>query len=275
MTDYAIREIHEKKQIVTLDMSVRMMWMDLDVYSYKPKSVTEYSKLEELEGYEVSKESSKVVWKPDLYVHNLSDYKAFMDSLYMKSLKTMRTNYLDQNLCVSGPFLKYDIEAKVSFYCNFDLSNYPLDESKCKLRFGGEISSVAFKLDQHGSNIRGDKIFQIADLEVRAFIAEETFDIDTKTRIGLNIEVKRTLRPYILKYYTPCATIVFMSQLSFLIPLESLPGRVALVVTQFLTLTSLFIQQMVCQIIFLINCNLHLINEFNIWGQHGYFNILH
>ena len=76
-------------------------------------------------------------------------------------------------------------------------------------------------------------------------IVEDTADIDTKTEIGLDIHIERTLRPYVLKYYIPCITIVVISQISFIIPLEALPGRVALGVTQFLTLMSLFIQQMV------------------------------
>ena len=78
-----------------------------------------------------------------------------------------------------------------------------------------------------------------------ASFAEDYGHTETETSVGLNIEIERNVRPYVLKYYIPCIAIVVMSQLSFLIPLDSLPGRVGLVVTQFLTLMSLFIQQMV------------------------------
>ena len=83
--------------------------------------------------------------------------------------------------------------------------------------------------------------------DIRAAFTKVRSDCGNLTRrcIGLNITTERILRPYLLKYYIPCTTIVIMSQISFVIPLEALPGRVALVVTQFLTLTSLFIQQMV------------------------------
>ena len=76
-------------------------------------------------------------------------------------------------------------------------------------------------------------------------MAEDKADYQTRTKIGLDIKITRLLKPYVLKYYIPCIAIVIMSQLSFIIPLESLPARVGLVVTQFLTLISLFIQQMV------------------------------
>ena len=39
--------------------------------------------------------------------------------------------------------------------------------------------------------------------------------------------------------------IVVVAQISFIIPMSAIPGRVALVVTQFLTLTNIFIHEMV------------------------------
>ena len=43
----------------------------------------------------------------------------------------------------------------------------------------------------------------------------------------------------------PCIAIVIATSFSFIIPLSAIPGRVALIVTQFLTLTNIFINQMV------------------------------
>merc|ERR1719510_1340151 len=41
----------------------------------------------------------------------------------------------------------------------------------------------------------------------------------------------------------PCATIVIISQISFLIPPEQVPGRISLLVTTFLILVNIFIGQ--------------------------------
>jgi hypothetical protein len=71
------------------------MWMDLRIYTFSPRYFTEHNILEEQEGYEVSNEAAKAIWKPDLPVHNLSDYKAFADSLQIVSLRIKRTNYLE------------------------------------------------------------------------------------------------------------------------------------------------------------------------------------
>ena len=243
--EYDIREIDEKKQIITLDMSLTLQWMDPFIFTYTPRQGTTLDTLTEIEGYDISKEASKRIWKPDLPVHNLYDYKSYIDSFHMRSLKIFRINRLYNNVCITGPFLQYDIEAKFSFYCKFDLSNFPMDSSHCKLRFGGEVSNMAFKLDKRAHGTKNTSIVLISDMTTHTTIVEDTADIDTKTEIGLDIHIERALRPYVLKYYIPCITIVIISQISFIIPLDALPGRVALGVTQFLTLMSLFIQQMV------------------------------
>ena len=57
--------------------------------------------------------------------------------------------------------------------------------------------------------------------------------------------MKRIQQPYLLKYYLPCIAIVTVTQISFYIPPDAIPGRIALLVTQFLTLTNLFISEQV------------------------------
>ena len=249
---YHIREIDEKKQIITLDMSLSLQWMDPGIFTYTPKRVTTSDTLSEVEGYDISKEAAKSIWKPDLPIHNLYDYQSYIGSFNMRSLKIFRTNRLYDNVCITGPFLEYDIEAKFSFYCNFDLSNFPMDSSHCKMRFGGEVSNMAFKLDKRTQRTKNTSLVLISDMATHTNIVEDTADVETKTKIGLDIHIERALRPYILKYYVPCITIVIMSQISFIIPLDALPGRVALGVTQFLTLMSLFIQQMVSSSVILL-----------------------
>ena len=250
MQDYTLREINEKQNIVTLEMTLSMVWMDISLYSYIPKDVTANNLSSPEEGYEISDEAAKILWKPDLSIHHLADYKAFIDSIHTVSLRVKRTNRQDGKVCVSGPMIIHEIEVQISFYCKLDLSNYPLDRSRCKFRIGGKTSQVAFKLiyDSHKQKMDRNKANDYQEVsDIRASFTKVGSDCGNLTKgcIGLNIITERILRPYLLKYYIPCTTIVIMSQISFVIPLEALPGRVALVVTQFLTLTSLFIQQMV------------------------------
>ena len=240
--NYQIRDINVKDRTITIDMSLSMIWMDSRIFSHEPEIATLSA---EASGYEIYPGATSSIWKPHLPIFNLSDYKAFGDSIYMTSLKTIRSNYFDGKFCIRGPMLKYELEAKVSFYCDFDLSNYPLDRSLCELRIGGRSSNMAFKWSADTNKAPSSRIFQVSDITADVSLANVGHGISTKGKIGFDIRITRSLKPFILKYYIPCIAIVIMSQLSFLIPLDSLPGRVGLVVTQFLTLMSLFIQQMV------------------------------
>merc|ERR1712038_647387 len=66
---------------------------------------------------------------------------------------------------------------------------------------------------------------------------------DNLKEVGFKITMKRVQQPYLLKYYLPCVAIVTVTQISFYIPPDAIPGRIALLVTQFLTLTNLFISE--------------------------------
>ena len=68
---------------------------------------------------------------------------------------------------------------------------------------------------------------------------------DCWTSFGYGIKINRLPSKYLFQYYVPCVTIVMASTLSFIVPSTAAPGRIALVVTQFLTLTNVFIYQKV------------------------------
>ena len=74
------------------------------------------------------------------------------------------------------------------------------------------------------------------------------FGVDNRNgneTVGFNITMTRRIEPYVMKYYIPSVAVVLVSEVGFVIPLSAIPGRVALLVTQFLTLVNLFIYQMV------------------------------
>ena len=241
--NYVLREINDKSHTITMDISISLMWMDNHIYSHEPTNIDK--QFEENEGYDLYQDAAKSIWKPNLHISNLSDYRSFYDSKHVTSFKILRSNYVDGIFCIRGPMLKQELEAKISFYCDFDHSNYPLDISYCSLLMGERSSSVVFKWSAEAKKKHLIRNFHISDFIANIEIAEGENDDSTKRDIGLKIRLTRFLKPFILKYYIPCLAIVIMSQLSFFIPLESLPARVGLIVTQFLTLMSLFIQQMV------------------------------
>ena len=238
-----IRNINDRENTISIDISLAMMWMDYSIFTYEPSYFG--SAFTQNSGGEITPENSKMIWRPDLPVHNLHKFKEFIDSFRQISLNVLKINHLDDGLCMIGPMLKYEIEAKITFYCAFDFHNYPMDKSRCKLRFGGQRSNLKFVLYDPNKESLRHETFRSSDLEVLVSLAEDRNATPTRNSIGLDMNIRRELRPYVLKYYLPCIIITLVSQCSFVISLDALPGRVALVVTQLLTLTSLFIHQMV------------------------------
>ena len=77
---------------------------------------------------------------------------------------------------------------------------------------------------------------------------EEGLDGNKDAYVGITFKMVRILSPFIFQYHLPAAAIVFVSQVSFIIPPSAIPGRIGLLATLFLTLINLFINHMVSSI---------------------------
>ena len=183
------------------------------------------------------------LWIPDFYVYNISDYKAFADSTQITRLKILSENPFYENKTM----VEYRMESKAMVYCEFALSRYPLDYQNCVFGFGSQANDVQFVLYDVNHTCHQDKKYQAVEFDVSVSLFEDTLNqtLDKPPVVGFNIKIDRIISPFLFKYYLPCFAIVAASQISFIIPLSAIPGRVALMVTQFLTLTNLFIYQMV------------------------------
>ena len=130
--------------------------------------------------------------------------------------------------------------------CPFDFSSFPFDEQKCSLTmilpFGWNLTVPTNK--NHALKYVKDG-FEIETQPLDSF----RIDADNlnwySLYFGIKATFKRKLSKYIFQYYLPSITIVIASSVSFIIPLSAIPGRVALMGTQFLTLTNIFINEMV------------------------------
>ena len=57
---------------------------------------------------------------------------------------------------------------------------------------------------------------------------------------GVEIQLRRHKAKYILQYYCTSGLFVVVSWVSFLVPPEIIPGRMAMLITLFLVLTNIF-----------------------------------
>ena len=68
---------------------------------------------------------------------------------------------------------------------------------------------------------------------------------DNLKEVGFNLTMKRIQQPFLLRYYLPCVAIVIVTQISFYIPPDAIPGRIVLLITLFLTIMHLLMSEQV------------------------------
>ena len=235
-----VLEINEKKNKLTIKISQDLQWLE-------PRIKANFSEVE-TESIKLSSENFFQIWQPDidLYSTNLLEW----ESLYAPKLYKDIVVLSDFNNPNNFSKLSAWKDWKATMYCEFDFSSFPFDSHVCDFsQIADNISTTrVFYFPQDTINMDHDASgFNVLISHVGSFADGPPNGSD---RIGFNITLKRIVSPYIYKYYLPCAAIVVVSQISFAIPISSIPGRVSLVVTQFLTLTNIFIYQMVSYCIF-------------------------
>ena len=119
-----------------------------------------------------------------------------------------------------------------------------MDKQMCNLTIGSSSFGAIFVLYDSNDTYHHEYTYEAANFDMLITFFDQKLNTGRST-VGMSIEMSRLVNSFILKYYIPCVAIVLVSGLSFVIPLTSIPGRVALLVTQFLTLINLSIYQMV------------------------------
>ena len=240
-----VLEVDEKKNKITIKVSQLMEW-------FEPRIRANFSAVSKQNGIiKLSPQNVKTIWHPDLdmFTKDLHDWKSLYDPLLFQEV-AVQENALLHNYQLAQNFTSLHAwkDWRATVFCQFDFSSFPLDTQHCAFLQVG-TSKTMHPLLYPPQNTEAWKYkavgFEITITHIGTFADENVTPENTTNTIGFNITLKRIIQPYLYKYYFPCIAIVVVSQTSFIIPLSDIPGRVALVVTQFLTLTNIFIHQMV------------------------------
>ena len=234
-----IREIDDTKMTVSLEFQSQLVWTDKRI-------VTNLSDEEKMTGKVLNSAYLQKVWKPDLFIENLSSFKlhSILDDISGFSIGNgLRLGWKNETI------IFYEFSAKATVYCNFEFFRYPMDEQNCNFTVGTTYPSrQAVVFTFHSSVFQFAKWTRNTD-DFDVDIININDNMDNHTRFGFTIKLNRRVHPYILECYLPCVTIIIVTHISFVIPIDAVPGRIALLVTQFLTLTNICIYQQVIKIL--------------------------
>ena len=252
--------IDENKNILTLQMHQFMEWEDLRIKS-------NLSVMQNMECPEcwtkLFPPSVEKIWHPnlDMHIQDLWDWKSLYDPFWFESVGINRCSWMRNcNMASNVTHLYAEKSWRANVFCKFDFLLFPLDSQHCKFRqiFQSTSEFVKFFLYPTSKNkflvnvtkrVRNWEYrgigFDITIQPIGNLIGLSSEWQNLTAEFGFDIKLRRVVEPYLFQYYFPSAAIVVVSHISFIIPLSSIPGRVGLVVTQFLTLTNIFIHQMV------------------------------
>ena len=242
-----LRTIGQREQLVSIDYVLTLIWIDKRI---KTNFSMESGINETSMALRIS--TLKKIWAPELYIFHRS---SFLDpygtrstvSLKLYSLQKFnelhKTKIREMHANNESTVVEYKSEYRSRIYCTFDYSLYPMDRHLCTLRLGSRSSSSTLMLqkDEIDENL---PIYSAAGFDLVSTLFDENVNNGSNT-IGVKMEMTRRLNPFLLKYYAPAIAVVIVSEISFLIPVAAIPGRIGLLVTLFLTLTNLFIHNMV------------------------------
>ena len=227
-----VRVVDSRKQTVSLDLTLWMRWRDPDVkFKFSDEDWQN-------EGLVLSPNATTRIWNPNLHFKNRTVLKPDEEWKKLVSSKILtRTTEIE---------LKYEI--KLTVYCHFDHSRYPMDQQTCNVNIGsgGESETFVLKPSLEDTNRihHLENKYRSDNFEMTITFFDENID-SGENLIGITIIMCRLQTSFIFMYYLPCITIVLVSLIGFVFPISALPGRTALLVTLFWTLLNMSIQQMV------------------------------
>ena len=242
-----LRTIGLRENLVAIDYILTLSWIDRRIKT----NFSLESGMNET-GMAIKVSQLNKIWKPDIYIFHRS---SFLDpygtrstvSLKLYSLQNfnelLKMNLEQINAEKDSTVIEFESEYRSRIYCSFDYSMYPMDRHICTLKLGSRSSSSTLMLHTHDSD-ESIPIYSAAGFNIISTLFDGKINNGSNT-IGVKMEMNRRLQSFILKYYAPATAIVTVSEISFLIPVAAIPGRIGLLVTLFLTLTNVFIHHMV------------------------------
>ena len=180
----------------------------------------------------------KDLWLPNIFIYNLKTYKVIdvlnkLAGLWIGADKTVL----------------YSQATHITFICPMRFDKFPLDTQRCQFQVGSysyDDTKMIFITEHAGyqapkvaNKIALDYAIAIRNLHP----ADAVFlggSLGNFSLAGFEMELHRFVSTYIITYYLPSGLFVIVSWISFLIPMDVIPGRMALLVTLFLVLVNIF-----------------------------------
>ena len=226
----SVLKINDKKKAINIQVLLSYIWEEPRINATSPDN------LDKIDLPGVSPKQNLSIWQPSRSSY-LSDNK---DEMTFSNLSLLLNHSLRRNTTLVRAILSW----RLTVQCNLDFTRFPFDKHSCPFRLNSKDSgNLKEVLYEHNRTMM--KLPNIDTFSAIAKIIGSHSTDDYIGEIGIDIEMKRQIEPYLFEYYIPSIAIVSIAPISFIIPVYAIPGRVSLVVTLILTQMNLFSRQQV------------------------------
>jgi len=178
----------------------------------------------------------KDLWLPNIFIYNIKSYKV------IDVLSKLAGLWIDTNKLVL-----YSQATHISFICPMSFDKFPLDQQRCKFRVGSysyDTTKMVFINKNYGYGPKkSNSIALDYDISIEPLNEEDKVldygSLGKFSLAGFEMVLTRHVTTYIITYYIPSGLCVIMSWISFLIPMDFIPGRMVLLVTILLVLVNI------------------------------------
>ena len=239
-----VRDVDAKKKTLTIDFILTMRWLDSRI---KTNFARRGNKNREII---LGPAAVARLWSPDLHILNRKSFQIKDEWATLITTRLLTSKDIDHlegrnSGNQKSPTVEMKYEVKTTVFCEgWSYIKYPMDSQTCDVKFGSASASSIFKLFDKPENKHSQNTYDAVNFKMQILFFDQNHN-DTSNHVGIKIKMTRLTISFILKYYAPCIAIVLVSEIGFVIPASAIPGRVSLLVTQFLTIINLFIYQMV------------------------------
>ena len=254
--DLKILKIDDNDCIVKTSFWIQITWLE-------PRLISPYAKFKnEITQdyyYQIDESYHKYLWLPDIFIWNLENIE----------LRRFLNNEREILYYPNGTLL-LQTNLVLDIFCPMTFETYPIDHHTCDvyfLSFGYNVTDVNLSI----GTIHTREIINLLDysFEIEAVPpgSQSYFEV-LRSYTGFNINLERNIYKYIWNYYIPSGLLVsiswvsilwkimkiifynkknscyfyfFFLKISFVIPQDVVPGRIALLITIFLVMINIFI----------------------------------
>lgn len=217
----------ESLNFFQIQLQVECRWFDnrVDYSYYAKKNLNPF----------IPRPEQKLFWTPYLIFDKVKEGKMYDDSMNYPWLII----YSQTSESVSRS--SYNLKV----YCNFVLTKYPMDIQRCRLQFRPfQPEEFNTTLSPIWGNLTNSDGRLDVKMDVFSFFlshAKQSLNQDVRPSLVLDFVFERRILPKLLTMYTPSFFIVWASFVSFYIEPAAVPARVALLITNILTLIQILL----------------------------------